>query len=67
MSYAQYEMKVIQKAEKLGIIKDGNVAISSMEESAVGRCVVELIIFCAVADIDLVNCLAKAYEEMRDE
>ncbi len=86
MSYASYEMKVIQWGEARGIIQnstpaaqakktqeelnelmqainDGNVA--EMKD-AYGDILVTLIMGCAIADVDLVECLGLAYEQIKD-
>jgi len=86
MSYALYEMKVVQWAEARKIIPNSNplaqwkkareellelytaLEVNDMPaiRDAVGDTVVCLINLCALLDIDLVDCLAGAYEEIKD-
>lgn len=86
MSYADYEIKVIQWAEARRIIPNSTPlaqwkkAQEEMQElkdaidandmpalrDAVGDVVVCLINLCALADVDLVSCLAGAYGEIKD-
>ena len=86
MSYANFEMKVIQWAEARQIIpnstpvaqwKKGMEEMQELKDAldaaddlairdAVGDVVVCLINLCALADIDLVECLAGAYDQIKD-
>ena len=86
MSYAEYEMKVVQWGEARGIVQNATAmsqAIKTLEETtelldainkknldetkdAIGDIVVTLIMVCAVLDVDLVQCLAGAYNEIKD-
>ena len=86
MSYADYEMRIIQWAEARQIIPNSTAqaqllkAVSEMGELAdatlkkqmpaitdgVGDVMVCLIIYCALLDINLVNCMEWAYEEIKD-
>jgi NTP pyrophosphatase (non-canonical NTP hydrolase) len=86
MSYAKYEMNVIQWATTRGIVQNSNSmaqAIKTMEEvnelleaihmgdkkaqkDAYGDILVTLIVGCATADVDLVDCLNIAYGEIKD-
>lgn len=86
MSYAQYEMKVIQWSEARKIIPNSTPlaqwkkaqeeldelhdALEAGDRAAirdgVGDTVVCLINICALADLDLVDCLAAAYAEIKD-
>lgn len=86
MSYADYELRVIQWAEARGIVQNSNSmaqAIKTLEEvtelmeaihkgdreaqaDAYGDILVTLIVGCATADLDLVQCLEKAYNEIKD-
>lgn len=86
MSYAEFEMKVIQWGEARQIVQHSNPyaqAIKTQEElnelfeaieaknraamiDAYGDILVTLIMGCACADLDLVTCLEKAYEEIKD-
>jgi len=86
MSYAEYEMKVVQWAEARKIIpnstplaqlqkleeevnelRDG-ITSNNMEEivDGVGDCAVVLINICALLDVNLTDCLAHAYEQIKD-
>jgi NTP pyrophosphatase (non-canonical NTP hydrolase) len=86
MSFAEYEMKVIQWAEARKIIPRAtpqaqlNKALEELAElfkaesqknmpaikDGVGDVVVCLINYCALRDIDLTECLALAYAEIKD-
>ena len=86
MSYADYEMKVIQWAEARKIIPNSTPLAQSIKASeeinelidalrdgkredaidAIGDTVVCLINVCALLDVDLVSCLAAAYEEIKE-
>lgn len=86
MSYSEYEIKVIQWAEKRKIIPNSTPmaqSIKAVEEinelvaalhdnnrelaiDAVGDTVVCLINVCALLDVNLTDCLAAAYEEIKD-
>lgn len=86
MSYAEYEMKVIQWSEDLKIIPNSTPfaqSIKAVEEvnelvdalrdnnkaeaiDAVGDTVVCLINVCALLDVNLTDCLAAAYEEIKN-
>jgi NTP pyrophosphatase (non-canonical NTP hydrolase) len=86
MSYAEYEIKVIQWGEARGIVQNSNPmaqAIKTMEEvtelleainkgdkagmiDAYGDILVTLIMGCATADIDLTECLASAYDTIKN-
>lgn len=86
MSYQEYEIKVIQWAEKRKIIQNSTPlaqSIKAVEEinelvdalrddnrelaiDAVGDTVVCLINVCALLDVNLTDCLAAAYEQIKD-
>lgn len=86
MSYQEYEIKVIQWAEKRKIIPNSTPlaqSIKAVEEinelvdalrdenrelaiDAVGDTVVCLINVCALLDVNLTDCLAAAYEQIKD-
>ena len=86
MSYADYEMRIIQWAEARQIIPNSTPetqllkAISEMGEladatikgdrldvmDAVGDVMVCLINYCALQDINLVDCMELAYEQIKD-
>lgn len=86
MSYAAYEMKVLQWGMDRGIVQHGKPigqAIKTLEEvtelldainrgdmqeikDAVGDVVVTLLMVCATLDIDLTECLAGAYEQIKN-
>lgn len=86
MSFAEYEMKVLQWGEDRGIVQNAKPmgqAIKTLEEvtelldainkgdmpeikDAVGDVVVTLLMVCATLDIDLTECLAGAYGEIKD-
>lgn len=86
MSYAEFEMKVIQWGEARGIVQNSTPlaqAIKTQEEldelvdalrnndkaaiaDAYGDILVTLIMGCAIADLDLVQCLKSAYNEIKD-
>lgn len=86
MSYANFEMKVIQWGEARGIVQNSHPyaqAVKTQEElnelfealdkmdreamiDAYGDILVTLIMGCACADLDLVTCLSKAYEQIKD-
>jgi len=86
MSFAEYEMKVVQWGEARGIVQNATAmsqAIKTLEETtelldainkknlaetkdAIGDIVVTLIMVCAVLDLDLTQCLAGAYDEIKD-
>lgn len=86
MSFAEYEMKVVQWGEARGIVQNATAmsqAIKTLEETtelldainkknlaetkdAIGDIVVTLIMVCAVLDVDLTQCLAGAYNEIKD-
>ena len=86
MSYAEYEMKVVQWSEARKIIPNSTPlaqAIKAVEEinelvdalrdnnkaeaiDAVGDTVVCLINVCALLDVNLTDCLAHAYEQIKD-
>ena len=86
MSFADYEMKVVQWSEARKIIPNSTPmaqATKAVEEinelvdairdnkrqeaiDAVGDTVVCLINVCALLDVNLVDCLAAAYEEIKD-
>ena len=86
MSFAEYEIKVIQWAEARKIIPRAtpqaqlNKALEELAElfkaesqknmpaikDGVGDVVVCLINYCALRDIDLTECLALAYAEIKD-
>lgn len=86
MSYAEYEMKVVQWSEARKIIPNSTpkaqmiklreevgelqdaLYTDNREESidAVGDCVVVLINICALLDVNLTDCLAHAYEQIKD-
>lgn len=86
MSYADYEMKILQWAEARRIIPNSTPAtqllkaMSEMGEladatikgdrldvmDAVGDVMVCLINYCALQDINLVDCMSNAYEEIKD-
>lgn len=86
MSYSEYEIKVIQWAEKRKIIPNSTPmaqSIKAVEEinelvdalrdnnrelaiDAVGDTVVCLINVCALLDVNLTDCLAAAYEQIKD-
>lgn len=85
MSYAAFEMKVIQWGEARGIVQNSTPAaqaIKTQEEldelidairsndktamiDAYGDILVTLIMGCACADLNLVTCLEKAYNEIK--
>ena len=86
MSYADYEMKIIQWAEARKIIPNSTPttqllkAMSELGELAdatikddrfgiydgVGDVMVCLINYCALQDINLVDCMEAAYEQIKD-
>lgn len=86
MSFAEYEMKVVQWGEARAIVQNATAmsqAIKTLEETtelldainkknlaetkdAIGDIVVTLIMVCAVLDLDLTQCLAGAYDEIKD-
>lgn len=86
MSYAEYEMKVIQWSEARKIIPNstpGAQWVKAIEElnelmdalkakdtletvDAVGDTVVCLINVCALLDVNLTDCLAHAYDQIKD-
>lgn len=86
MSYADFEMKVIQWGEACGIVQNSTPAAQSLKtqeeldelidairsgdkeamKDAYGDILVTLIMGCACADLDLVECLAGAYNEIKD-
>lgn len=86
MSFADYEMKVVQWSEARKIIPNSTPmaqATKAVEEinelvdalrddkrqeaiDAVGDTVVCLINVCALLDVNLTDCLAAAYEEIKD-
>lgn len=86
MSYADFEMKVIQWGEARGIVQNSTPAAQSLKtqeeldelidairnndkeamKDAYGDILVTLIMGCACADLDLVECLASAYSEIKD-
>ena len=86
MSFAEYEMKIIQWSEKRKIIPNSTPMAqlckleeevnelrdalfeSNMEESidAIGDCAVVLINICALLDVNFTDCLAHAYEQIKD-
>ena len=86
MSYADYEMRIIQWAEARQIIPNSTPAtqlLKAMSElgeladatikndvdgiaDGVGDVMVCLINYCALQDINLVNCIAVAYHQIKD-
>jgi NTP pyrophosphatase (non-canonical NTP hydrolase) len=86
MSYADYEMKIIQWGEKRQIVQNSTPeaqatktqeelnelieAIKSGDRAAMadayGDILVTLVMGCACADLDLVECFKGAYEEIKD-
>lgn len=86
MSYADYEMKIIQWGEKRQIVQNSTPeaqAIKTQEEldelvdairngdreamkDAYGDILVTLVMGCACADLDLVECFKGAYNEIKD-
>lgn len=86
MSYADYEMKILQWAEARKIIPNSTPetqllkAFSEMGEladatikgdrldvmDAVGDVMVCLINYCALQDINLVDCMELAYDQIKD-
>ena len=86
MSFAEYEMKVIQWSEKRKIIPNSTPfaqSIKAVEEinelvdalrdnnkteaiDAVGDVTVCLINVCALLDVNFTDCLAHAYEQIKD-
>jgi len=86
MSYANYEMKVVQWGEARQIVQNSTPYAQAMKsqeelnelfeaienkdreamEDAYGDILVTLIMGCACADLDLVTCLSKAYEQIKD-
>lgn len=86
MSYADYEMKILQWAEARRIIPNSTPetqllkAMSEMGEladatikgdrldvmDAVGDVMVCLVNYCALQDINLVDCMALAYDQIKD-
>ena len=86
MSYADYEMKILQWAEARRIIPNSTPetqllkAMSEMGEladatikgdrldvmDAVGDVMVCLINYCALQDINLVDCMELAYDQIKD-
>jgi NTP pyrophosphatase (non-canonical NTP hydrolase) len=82
MSYAEIEMKVIQWSEARKIIPNSTPFAQSMKaveeikelvdalrdnnKDAVGDTVVCLINVCALLDVNLTDCLAAAYEEIKN-
>jgi NTP pyrophosphatase (non-canonical NTP hydrolase) len=86
MSYAAYEMKILQWTEARRIIPNSTPetqllkAMSEMGEladatikgdrldvmDAVGDVMVCLINYCALQDINLVDCMALAYDQIKD-
>jgi NTP pyrophosphatase (non-canonical NTP hydrolase) len=86
MSYAEYEMKVVQWAEARKIIPNGTPVSQLLKlfseageladaegkkdidkiKDAVGDIQVCLINYCALRDIDVVDCLKGAYAEIKD-
>ena len=86
MSYADYEMRIIQWAEARQIIPNSTPetqllkAMSEMGEladatikgdrldvmDAVGDVMVCLVNYCALQDINLVDCMELAYEQIKD-
>lgn len=60
---AQYK-KAYEEMDELGLALDTNDMAAIKD--GVGDVVVCLINLCALLDIDLVNCLAGAYEEIKD-
>jgi len=86
MSFADFEMKVIQWGEARGIVQNSTPAAQAkktLEEldelyaairdndraamiDAYGDILVTLIMGCACADLDLVDCLDHAYNEIKD-
>jgi len=86
MSYAEYEMKVIQWSEARKIIPNSTPMAqlckleeevnelrdalfeSNREESidAIGDCTVVLINICALLDVNLTDCLAHAFEQIKN-
>lgn len=86
MSYADYEMRIVQWAEarriipnstpatqllkcmsELGELADATIKGDRLEVmDAVGDVMVCLINYCALQDINLVDCMSNAYEEIKD-
>ena len=86
MSYADYEMRIIQWAEARQIIPNSTPAtqlLKAMSEfgeladatikgdrldvmDAVGDVMVCLVNYCALQDINLVDCMELAYEQIKD-
>lgn len=86
MSYAEYEMKVLQWSEQKKIIPNSTPlaqwkkAAEELDElkdalkmndkyeaiDAIGDTVVCLINICALLDVNLTDCLAAAYEEIKN-
>ena len=86
MSYADYEMKILQWAEARRIIPNSTPAtqlLKAMSElgeladatikndrfgirDGVGDVMVCLVNYCALQDINLVDCMEAAYEEIKD-
>ena len=86
MSFAEYEIKVVQWGEARGIVQNATAqsqAIKTLEEvtelfdalnkkdmaatkDAIGDIVVTLIMVCAVLDLDLTQCLAGSYDEIKN-
>jgi NTP pyrophosphatase (non-canonical NTP hydrolase) len=86
MSYAEYEMKIIQWSEARKIIPNSTPMAqlckleeevnelrdalfeSNREESidAIGDCTVVLINICALLDVNLTDCLAHAFEQIKN-
>jgi len=86
MSYAEYEMKVVQWSESRKIIPNSTpmAQLCKLEEEvnelrdalfennreesidAIGDCTVVLINICALLDVNLTDCLAHAYEQIKN-
>ena len=86
MSFAEYEMKVIQWSEKRKIIPNSTPEaqhikleeeVEELREAlfdkdhegavdAIGDCAVVLINICALLDVNFTDCLAHAYDQIKD-